>query len=321
MDQATAPVLENKSTLNADIVSLSKLSFWRGLQPIAFDWMAIAIAMSLSITFSTWWMYLAAVAVIACRQHALLIIVHEASHYRISKTTWLNDLITQWFAAFPNFFCVVGYRANHLKHHRYLNSFQDPDWARKIHLKEWQFPQSGLQLIGTFLKIAATSWYKLILLFYSLSGLGNKETYTNPVLRRVFIQKVLFYGVAGTFIWKMGWASHLLFYWVIPFLVVLPLFERVRSISEHFALSYKNDYNQTRDILSTPIEAFFFGPHNIRYHLSHHLYPSVPQYNLPQLRERLLQEVDFAEEGHTNDGYFMGEKTVLKDILSSRETL
>ena len=43
-----------------------------------------------------------------------------------------------------------------------------------------------------------------------------------------------------------------------------------------------------------PVEAFFLSPFNINYHTAHHLFPSVPWYNLPALHERLLEDSAYA---------------------------
>ena len=44
---------------------------------------------------------------------------------------------------------------------------------------------------------------------------------------------------------------------------------------------------QTAETLSSPVEAFFLSPHSISHHLTHHLYPSVPFYNLRAARQLL----------------------------------
>jgi fatty acid desaturase len=95
--------------------------------------------------------------------------------------------------------------------------------------------------------------------------------------------------------------------------------ERVRSISEHFALPYTHDFNQTRNIHCSPLEAFIFGPHNIRYHLTHHLHPSVPQYNLPALHKALMQDPEYAAHAHENDAYFYGgKKSVFQELIKNQ---
>ncbi len=318
MNAARKSVSENRPPSYAqEAVALSQVTLWQGVKPLIFDWSCIALTITAAVKISTWWAYALSLIVVASRQHALLVIVHEASHYRLSKTKWLNNLISNTFAAYPIFFCTDGYRANHMKHHRYLNSSQDPDWVRKTPLKEWQFPQKRSELMGSFLKIAATGWLKIILLFYALSGIGSKATYTQKESFVVLIQKMAFYCVAGLLLFKFDLWKVALLYWVVPFLLVFPMIERGRSIAEHFALPYRDEHSQSRNVICGPIEAFVFGPHNVRYHLTHHLYPSVPQYNLPKLHKLMLKNREYQEIAHENDAYFFGGKnSVLSDILA-----
>lgn len=302
--------------INSDVLELSKIHFWRGLSYLAFDWVVILTSIYSALVWQAWWTYALAIILIASRQHALLVLVHEGAHFRLANNHKLNDSISQYFAAFPIFFCTVGYRQNHLRHHRHLNSMKDPDWERKIHLTEWQFPQNARQLAKTFLKILATSWYKLLVLFYNLSGLKDLNTYRDKKTRSVLLQKLAFYSLLGFVFYSMNSMTILIYFWLVPYLFVFPLIERVRSISEHFALPYADQYSQTRDVLCLPLEGFIFGPHNIHYHLVHHLYPSIPHYHLAEFRERLLKDPDFSQKASQNDGYFWGQQSVFKDVTN-----
>lgn len=316
----TDPSTARGDTVTHTVTQLSRLSFAKSLQALVFDWVFIAGAISLSLYFKSTWVYLIAIVIIAARQHALLMLVHEGAHFRMAKNHSLNNVLTDLFAAFPIFFCTTAYRRNHLKHHRFLNSMEDPDWARKVSIPEWTFPQTRSQLRNTMFKVMATGWYQMIRLFINFSGVLDKQTYTSTASLKLLSMKIAFYSAALVIIYKFDLGFTVFSYWIVPFLFILPVLERIRSISEHFALSYADDFNQTRDVLCSPVEAFLFGPHNIRYHLSHHLYPSVPQYNLPRLHEKLLQQPDFADLAHQNDAYFwFGKKSVLKDLIQKRE--
>jgi len=48
-------------------------------------------------------------------------------------------------------------------------------------------------------------------------------------------------------------------------------------------------FRQTRTYLLNPLAAFLFAPHQVNFHLEHHLYPSVPYYRLPELHRWLMQ--------------------------------
>ncbi len=66
-------------------------------------------------------LYLLAVMVIGSRQHALMILGHDASHYRYLPTRWQNDLFGNIFLMWPTFASVEGFRKFHGTHHQYTN--------------------------------------------------------------------------------------------------------------------------------------------------------------------------------------------------------
>jgi fatty acid desaturase len=41
------------------------------------------------------------------------------------------------------------------------------------------------------------------------------------------------------------------------------------------------------------LEKLFFAPHNMNYHMAHHLWPSIPYYNLPEA-DRLIRASEIA---------------------------
>ena len=82
---------------------------------------AIAAAIALCSYFWHPALYLLAVMFIGSRQHALLILGHDASHYRYLRTRWQNDLFANLFLMWPTFASVEGFRKFHGTHHQYTN--------------------------------------------------------------------------------------------------------------------------------------------------------------------------------------------------------
>jgi fatty acid desaturase len=59
------------------------------------------------------------------------------------------------------------------------------------------------------------------------------------------------------------------------------------------------------------------------YHLPHHLYASIPHYNLKRLHEVLLQNPDYAREGVVVEGYLgrvgaLESRPSVLDVLGAR---
>lgn len=282
------------------VMSHSQVSLPRQLWVLGTDWTLMIAAMAISIYASHPLVYLASVILIACRQHALLIHMHEASHYRLSKNIVLNDWISDLFAAYPTLLATVDYRKHHLAHHKNTNTELDPDWVRKVPLKEWQYPQVKAEILKTLGKQVVVGGYQWMTLMIMMSKNNTrKKIYWASILIAVTVFDV--------------WPEFLL-YWMVPLLTLFPLFQRIRSVSEHFGLSHTHELNGSRNILSGPVESFLFSPHNVNYHLAHHLFPSVPQYNLPKLHRDLMVMTVYGELAHNNDSFFFSKNSVFQDL-------
>src|SRR6476620_12634613 len=75
------------------IKELSALEPARALEATAGEWVSIAAAIALCWIFWHPAVYLIAVMLIGARQHALIILAHDASHYRYLPTRWQNEFV------------------------------------------------------------------------------------------------------------------------------------------------------------------------------------------------------------------------------------
>ncbi len=90
------------------------------------------------------------------------------------------------------------------------------------------------------------------------------------------------------------------------------MFQYIRSVSEHFGdLAYDHELTGSRTVKTNAVERFFIAPHNVGYHLEHHLYPGIPYYNLPKLHQLLMEVPTFKANAHITQGYFNG---LLKEL-------
>src|SRR5919199_889703 len=96
---------------------------------ILIDWAVILAAMAAPL-YLTPWLLPISVIVIASRQRALGIFVHDASHKHICRNTRLNDWIGRYLLALPLFEDFASYRKSHLDHYRNLgHDSSDPDYV------------------------------------------------------------------------------------------------------------------------------------------------------------------------------------------------
>jgi fatty acid desaturase len=300
---------------------LSKVSNVAALWAIARQWIAIAAAVAFVVYVDRWWAWLISAIVIATRQHALLALMHEASHYHLLSNRKLNDIIGDLFCAFPTNITTVGYRYQHGEHHRHTNTEQDPYWVLMQAQSAWHFPRTPLRaaavFLGDCLGIYLGDHAKAIGPWTYLSRLAGKS---QPKLTgEEHLRYVLFMGVLITSLTLAGGWLHYLLLWLMPQSTVMMAFFRLRGLAEH-PLEEDNTLTELQESRDNPgrlIERIMIAPMNINYHLTHHLFPSIPFNNLPKMHARLEQKGLFQKGVNTFDVYLgLDEKESVTGYLT-----
>jgi len=138
--------------LSGDVLrALSHVSVARSLFHIGLEMLGIAAAIALGEWLHRWYAYAAAIIWIGARQHALFILMHEGTHYRIARHRWWNDVLTEVCLGGPLFVSMRDYRVTHFAHHRHVNTGEDPDWVAK-QTDDWAFPKPGEKLAWLFVQ-------------------------------------------------------------------------------------------------------------------------------------------------------------------------
>jgi fatty acid desaturase len=315
VNDSDAPVAQWSKPLAIETVRrLSTLNSWKSMGSILQEWLLM-----ISCAVGCWQVihwnvyaavpaYLFTIIFIGSRQHALSILMHEGAHYRLMKNRVANDFFAELFTAWPMHIAMRNYREHHFPHHRSPNTDEDPDWQLRSKDQSWEFPKTKLRLAFMFL-----------LDFLGLRFVDQYRTfgrYTFPHKRKRdwidLIREVYSLTYIVTFTYFGLWIPYLIF-WMVPMLTWLKVVLRMRTIAEHYALDYSHMFRQTRTTYANWIERIFIAPKNIGYHLDHHLYPSVPFYNLPALHEELLKTDEFRKQAHLTRGYVQ----VLRECLSA----
>ncbi|HJU11798.1 MAG TPA: fatty acid desaturase family protein, partial [Candidatus Binataceae bacterium] len=250
--RVATPIKLNKEHLQA----LSQVNPAISTCHILLEWTAVVLAASLTQRFWNPLLYLVVVAFIGARQHAMLILMHDGTHYRLFRNRRLNDWITELLLAWPHLVTMRSYRENHLAHHNYVNTQKDPDWLRKEGNDEWQFPQTTAKLFGIFVRdLIGIGGLNLIRLASSLSSAASAPSKAFSRIRLAFYMVILGGMIAA------GCGKILLMYWVIPYFTWLILIMRIRSIAEHFAINGSDDaYGQTRTTHAGILARVFIAP-------------------------------------------------------------
>ncbi|MCB0850689.1 MAG: fatty acid desaturase family protein [Bacteroidetes bacterium] len=298
----------NLSLNPAELKKLYRIQSYKHGAAIAFNWIVIALTIWLCVTYFNPFLYILAIIIIGARQHALAILMHDATHYRFLKNKKWNDIMTNVLTTYFLFTSIEKYRQNHLRHHRHLNTEDDPDWIAKLGRQEFTFPKTKKEFLITLL-----SYFSLYMGVRDAIWIIHRFSVPKGD-KKVFHQaentplKITFYVTLAILLTVLGLWSTFFFYWIIPYFSTFFMFQYIRSVAEHFGdLEYDDLLGSTRTVIKiNPIERFFLAPHNVGYHLEHHLYPAVPFYHLPSLHKQLMANEPYAENAHLTSGYIGG---------------
>jgi len=283
----------------ARLRELSKISPWRTGQGIAIEWLGIAAAIWLSLNFWHPALYLVVVAFIGARQHALAILNHEATHYRLVRNRFWNDAISNLLLAWPVLISVEWFRKFHWPHHSHLGTERDGN--RPVY--RTHTPDGDLTPLWTFPKTPAK--FAAVMLFDLSGAMGLVYLAMLPV--RMWTSRaplavacqIVYYIAIATAAFSLGIEKEVFLYWIVPLCTWYVTINHLRIIAEHSGLPESNDaYASTRTTMPNLLERIFILPKHVNYHLEHHIYPSVPYYHLPQLHTELMTQPGYAHRAH-----------------------
>ena len=219
------------------------------------------------------------VFVLMGRAHAQFAsLMHEAAHRLLFRNRTLNDFVGRWLIGYPAFTNTDAYRRVHMAHHREEFGPNEPDIALYAN-----YP------------ISAASWRRklvrdaqgrtgLRLLRDQLRGARSEVAVVRQTLFKILaVQAVLIVGAIVAGYW---WVYPL--FWLLPYLTVWRVINRLRSVAEHGGLMASDDRRiATHSVEQHWAARFFLVPFNIGFHLAHHIDAGVPFRNLPKYHQML----------------------------------
>ena len=303
------------------VLELTRRSPWRATAAVIEDVAVIAAALAVALSY---WpnplVILLCIILIGSRQHALFVIAHDAAHYLLYETRWLNDAVGRACAMVQGL-SMCTYRVIHRLHHNNLYGELDPDTA--LH---GGYPRGRSYLIRKLLKDLSglTAWKTYA---YFLGGAPALNTATKVAVRplddtseklrreaRLDRNAVIAFHVMALalFAWS-GYLVQYLVLWILPLVTVVQAILRLRAIAEHGATTdFSSPLTAARtNVLPGWLEWLVF-PHRVNYHIEHHLYASVPHYNLPELHREM------AARGMLEGAEVVSFRATLRKIFASR---
>ena len=294
-----------RKALPKEVVSgLRRRSAWRSSASVLHDVGVLAAAIAFGLYF--WPHPLAlfmAVVVIATRQHALFVIAHDAAHYLLYESRLANEIVGR-ASAMVQGLSMCTYRVIHRLHHNNLYGPLDPDTA--LH---GGYPRGRGYLLRKLMKdlCGLTAWKTYA---YFLGGAPALNTATKVAVRPLDDTSdklrtearhdrnavVAFHALLLAMFALSGYLLEYLVLWVLPLVTVVQAILRLRAIAEHGATTdFSSPLTAARTNVAPAWLEWLIFPHHVNYHIEHHVYASVPHYNLPALHAEMRAHGILAE--------------------------
>lgn len=311
----------NKFELGLDLEKINKLTI---LDPkktyvayaILIFTTILVINFSIYLTNYNYLFYIPCIFIIAGRQGALLQLVHEASHYLVSKNQKVNDFFGKYLCAFPIGINFNGFRSGHNNHH--INTATEKDSPTDLD-KYKEVSTKKINLYKLFLKdIIGISALEVFLSYGKNNKVNNNKSFKFllTLLKLSLIQLIILS------LFKFNILNYI-FFWILPLVSPHMFLMRIRGLAEHGQsnqLGCKVENNSagtyyTRSFL-TPVKSYknkififlekiLIGSFNVHYHHEHHIFPNIPWYNLPLLNDEASYLIEKRNNAQVyRKGYF-----------------
>lgn len=272
--------LNNRGRPLGDLRSqLYQIPNWRNAAHVVIVWAQAALI----IFGAAWWNHpvgwVLAFLLMGRSFARLSILMHESAHRLLFSHRKINDWVGTWLLSYPAFVPLDIYRRSHMAHHKREFGPTEPDimlyagypitrdsWRRK--LRRDALLNSG--------------WKNLKVLLLALKSSRSRGI----AIRILSVQLVILLGCwALTGHWWIYFAL-----WLLPWMTVWRVLNRLRAVAEHGGLHESNDRRQTtHDVRQGFWARFWIVPYNTGWHLAHHLDIGVPFSQLPKYHDELVR--------------------------------
>jgi fatty acid desaturase len=252
----------------------------RSFAALGLEWLVIILTLIAALRIDRWWMYATAFLVIATRQHALLMLFHDAVHGLLSQRRRVNDTIINLLVGVPHLVPIEVYRPLHLAHHRDLGTERDPERRFLYAGQSWQYrplPKGTLlrQLAGDLLVVngarTISAWRR--------SGAALSLAPGTWLVAALWVSAL---AVAAALAPARPLLVILLL-WFVPLVTLTNLLQKIRSFAEHSggpgATAGWPDWTYSWRV--GLLGRLTIWPYHINLHREHHARPAAPWHSLP----------------------------------------
>jgi fatty acid desaturase len=205
-------------------------------------------------------------------------LMHEAAHRLLFSRKKINDFVGNWLLGFPTMTSTPAYRRVHMAHHREEFGPEEPDIPLYAN-----YPVSKASVRRKLIR-DATGQTGIKLLSAQMRGLQSPDTRVRRTLFKMLTVQVVILALCII----AGYPLVYFFMWVLPYLTVWRVINRLRSIAEHGGLRADSDRRiTTHSVRQSALARFFLVPFNLGWHLAHHVDAGVPFRHLPAYHRHL----------------------------------
>jgi fatty acid desaturase len=297
---------------------LSKKSDLKGLQHIlVFFGLLIVTGILAYITWGTWWsvFWFLVYGNIYSFSNPLW---HETGHKTAFKSKFLNEFF-YYISSFMSNFEPIRWRYTHFVHHGNTYSTENP-FDHEIeygnNLKET--PKKLIINIIPFLDLVFIKKHISFEIFQHAFGIKTK------VMEECIPENAQAKAILNSRIYVVVWSlialwSILASSWMPILYFLLPHFygktlHKLVAFTQHAGLArnIKDHRFSTREMHLNPILSFLYW--KMEYHSTHHMFPTVPSYNLDKLHHHIKDQLP-----KTNNGLIDAYREIIPALIKQRE--
>ncbi len=293
---------------------LSKKSDIKGIQHISVFFGLLIITGTLAfITWGTWWsvFWFLVYGNIYSFSNPLW---HETGHKTAFKSKFLNEIF-YYVSSFMSNFEPIRWRYTHFVHHGNTYSTENPfDHEIEYGNNLQETPKRLLINIIPFLDLF---FFKKHISFEIIQhAFGIKTKVMQDSIPESTQSKAILNSRVYLFIWlSIIWWSILATSWLPILYFLLPQFygktlHKLVAFTQHAGLArnVKDHRLTSREMYLNPVLSFLYW--KMEYHLTHHMFPTVPSYNLDKLHHHIKNQLP-----RTNEGLIDAYKEIIPAIM------
>jgi len=248
---------------------------------ILINWGLIIVSFGAVIIWTNPLSMVLAIVLIGGRQLGLGVLVHDCAHHALFESRRTNELVGKWLCGAAVNIDLQEYRDYHLKHHKYAGTAEDPDLIFVD-----KYPVERASLKRKFIRdLTGRTGVRDLMVKLKAFKLSKHAPWLGFHLS--LLSTLILIGHAWAY--SLWWAAELF---------VFPALARLRQIGEHGVATDRGSKSprlNTGTTIAPWWQKIFIAPNYVNYHLEHHLFASVPPYNLAKLHQHLHQR------GYYND--------------------